>query len=182
MAVQTAGLARYKYARQMLVKRLLVVLGALLVLAVAFVMVRNMRKPKVPNPVALTPQLSYEAEQAIDVHLIGGAVSQYAAANGELPIHLSVAPDGGVVLCGTTCNPALYEVTGFGVYEAANIKMIGYRAELEAPDPSTMYLVPGAACGNDGRVGEPSSAPRAMVILYVGTKSTGENTPRCVVL
>ena len=177
-----AGFARFKYTRRMISRRLLAA-GVIVVLIAVAVAVRGALKARSAHSAALSPPapLSYEAKQAVDVHLVGGAVSQYASANAALPAHLSVALDGGLVLCGAVCNPALYELTGFSVYQAANIRLVGYQAELKAPNANTMYLVPGAKCGGGGRVGDPSPAQRSMVILYVGGQDD-KATPRCVVL
>jgi len=184
MAVQLAGAARYRSRSSRARRRLLIVLGVVLVLVVAYVVVHRYVSPK-NNPSApgsTPPALSFTAKQTADVNLVAGAVGQYAAANGVLPAHLSVAPDGSLVLCGDVCDPTLYGVGGFSVYQASDIKLMGYSPGLTPPNQSLMYLVPGAKCGTDGRAGDPNATPRSMVILYASTNSAGATTPRCVVL
>lgn len=184
MAVHAAGFARSSAARRTLFRRrLLIVAGAVVLLAGLGIAGYKLKSKFVAKPAPQSaPQLSYDAKQAADVQLVGGAISQYAADNGALPTQLSVAPDGsGVVLCGTICDPVLYEVTGLSVYRPANIKMVGYRPDIAVPDINTMYVVPGAKCSADGHLGDPSTSPRATVILYDSSRTSGPIS-RCVVL
>jgi len=49
------------------------------------------------------------------------------------------------------------------------------------PNEQTMYLVPGAKCGDNGHLGALNTTPHSMVILYSQTTSV-TTTPRCLVL
>lgn len=184
MAVLPAGAARYRYQTQLLRRRLLLALAIVVVLAALIVVAHAMLAPKAastPPPQPAQPKLGFEAKQVVDVNLVAAAVGQYAAANGALPTHLSVGPDGGLVLCGAACDPAMYTIGGFDVYQASSIKLMAYAPGLTAPDQHTMYLVPGAKCGTDGQLGAVNPTPRSMAILYAGVVSGGTK-PRCVVL
>jgi hypothetical protein len=151
----------------------------IVVLAVAVVAGRTFIFPKAKKPVANAPQpvLSLGAKQSADIDLVAGAIGQYAAANNALPTHLSATSSDSLVLCGDVCNPTLYAVNGFSVYNPSNIRLMRYTPGLVAPNQNSMYLVPGAKCGSNGQVGSVNPVPRSMVLLYV----TG-TTPRCEVL
>ncbi|HEY4161360.1 MAG TPA: hypothetical protein VGM08_04835 [Candidatus Saccharimonadales bacterium] len=183
MVFQSAGAARSRYRSQRGRRRLLAVIGLVLVLAVLGIAMHLVMSSKAAGnlPAKASPSLSFPAKQAADVNLVAGAIGQYASANGALPTSLSAAPDGGLVLCGTVCDPSLYEVGGLSVYQAANIKLVSYGPGLEVPNQNTMYVVPGAKCASDGRAGDPNQTPRSAVILY-GTQTSTSTTPGCVVL
>lgn len=132
--------------------------------------------------VRVLPKYSFRQRQSIDVNSIGGAVSLFAQANDALPTGLSTASDGNLVLCGTSCDPRNYEVTSLLVYKPANVKLAAYIPGLSVSDPQTMYLVPGAKCTNEGTLGDASTAPRAMVILYAQDDSGAPVKQRCVTL
>lgn len=178
-----AGAARYRYRTQSSRRRLLAVCVILVVVAGLLLAGRGFVFPKTAKapPLKPVPPLSFEAKQVEDVNLVATAVGQYANANNALPVHLSTGTSGGLVLCGATCDPNLYTVGGFMVYQASNIRLVNYAPALMAPDVNTMYLVPGAKCGSGGQLGDVNLRPRSMVILYVA--STASSTePRCVVL
>jgi len=183
MAVQTAGSARYRHRIMSARRRLLMLCVIVLVVAVAAFLARPFifHKKTVPTVNAAKPVLSTSAKQSEDVDLVAGAVGQYAAANGALPTHLSAAPNGSLVLCGDTCNPTLYSVSGFSVYQASNIHLMSYAPGLSVPNQNVMYLVPGAKCGSNGQLGSVNPAPRSMVLLYASAGATS-TAQRCVVL
>ena len=183
MAFQPAGSARYRYRSQRGRRRLLAAAGVVLVLAALGVAAHMFMSSKTAGdpPAKTPPPLSFAAKQAIDVNLVAGAIGQYASANSALPTSLSVASDGGLVLCGAVCDPSLYEVGGLSAYQAANIKLMNYSPGLTTPDQNTMYVVPGAKCASDGHAGDPNATPRSAVILY-STQTDAGTTPRCVVL
>ncbi len=183
MAFQSAGAARYRSRAQRGRRRLLVMLGALLVLAVLGVAAYWYFSSRAAGtqPSKTAPSLSFGAKQAMDLNLVAGAVGQYASANGVLPAHFSATQDGRLVLCGTVCDPTLYAVGGFRAYNAANIRLMNYTAGLAVPDQNTMYVVPGAKCGSDGHAGDPNPISRSAVILY-GAQTSSGTTTRCIVL
>ena len=130
-----------------------------------------------------TPTLTTGAKQAEDVGLVAGAVGQYAAANDALPLGLATVPGNGLVLCGTTCSPTNYDVSGFSFYQASDVRLMPYSMNLAAPNQSAIYLVPGAKCGTDGQVGAANPGPRSMVLLYDSESDSGTTlSPRCIVL
>lgn len=131
---------------------------------------------------SVQPQLTFGARQAVDVNLVAGAIGQYAAANNALPTHLETLSNTSLVLCGITCDPTNYQVSGLGVYQAPNVKLVPYAPELAAPDQNVMYLVPGASCGINGKLSGINTSPRSMVVLYQVVTTSGSSVPRCQVL
>ena len=178
MATQAAGSARYKQRAASMRRRLLVIVIVIIVLAVAAVAGRTLIFSKAKKPVASAaqPVPTLGAKQDADVALVAGAIGQYAAANNALPTHLS-ATSSTLVLCGDVCNPSLYSVSGFSVYNPSGIKLMSYAPGLVVPNQNTMYLVPGAKCGSNGQLGAVNTIPRSMVLLYATS-----STPRCLVL
>ncbi|HUB94094.1 MAG TPA: hypothetical protein VMB52_06345 [Verrucomicrobiae bacterium] len=181
MRTSTAGY-RSRYTRKKLVKRwLLAASTAIVVLAILLIAHTVLWSKTAGQAMPPAPVLSFSAKQDVDVHLVAAAVGQYVSSNGTLPTRLSVASNGGLVLCSDVCNPSLYELGGLSVYQAADIKLVNYTPDLMVSNQSTMYLVPSAKCDPSGRIGGPNSVPRSMVILY-STDTDSSPTPRCIVL
>jgi len=183
MAARLAGSLHFQHRASARRRRLIIALVVVVLLAACYFVLKPMIESKMAKkvPVATQPPvLSYSAKQAQDVNLVAGAVGQYAAANSALPQHLAVS-NGSLVLCGSVCDPSAYEVGGFSLYQAADIKIVPYAATLTVPSQNDMYLVPGAKCGTDGRIGAVNTDPRSMVLLFASVNGT-TTSPRCVVL
>lgn len=134
-------------------------------------------------PVVHTPTLAQR--QSLDVVTLGGAIGQYVATNNKtLPAHVSPAPDGtnSVVLCGTTCDPATWQVSSLSAYKPAGVKMVPYSAGLTAPDVNTLYLVSGARCNAQRTaLSTQDVKPLSMAIMYA-TQDAGTLDQHCVIL
>ena len=184
MASRIAGYARIKH-RASARRRRVMLTCIVIVLAIGIIVgVRTILAPSgvKANTSTVQPQQTYGARQAVDVNLVAGAIGQYAAANGVLPTHLEALSSSSLVLCGATCDTTDYQVSGLGVYQAANVKMVTYAPELAAPNQGVMYLVPGASCGIDGKLSGINSSPRSMVVLYQVVTTSNQSVPRCQVL
>lgn len=184
MAVHIAGSARIKHRASARRRRVFVIAFVAIIVAGVGVGARTVLGPtntKAKAPL-VEPQLTYGARQAVDVNLVAGAIGQYAAANGVLPTRFEPLSASSLVLCGTACDPTNYQVSGLGVYQAPNVKIVPYQPELAAPNQSVMYLVPGASCGINGKLSGINTLPRSMVVLYQVVTTSGQAVSRCQVL
>jgi hypothetical protein len=86
-----------------------------------------------------------------------------------------------VIFCGSSCNSTVPEAITLGVYKLSGIQFKDYEPGMMAPDKTTLYLVAGAKCGSDTTIGDVSSKPRSMIILYQQWDK-GKLHPRCVTL
>ncbi|HSX16381.1 MAG TPA: hypothetical protein VLF40_06325 [Candidatus Saccharimonadales bacterium] len=150
------------------------VLGGLLFVA-------HLVLPDKPAEAVPPPPLTFAQRQTQDIILVGGAVALFVRAEGSIPTSTSVAPDGNLVLCGKICDPATEEVSSLQTFKPEGVKFMAYSSGLIVPNKDTMFLVPGATCDGTTAIGNPSAAPRAMVILY-GQVNNDELDQRCVKL
>jgi len=126
-----------------------------------------------------------QQRQSLDSITLGGAVGQYARLNNEtLPEKVAPAPDGtnSVVLCGSTCDPATWQVSALYVYKPSGVSMVPYSPTLKATDASQLILVTGARCTPDGsELSLKDVRKLSMAILYA-TKDTTGFQQHCVIL
>lgn len=184
MVVRPAGTARSQYRALRSRKRLLRAVIAVACIGVlgfaAYSVFESRHVKKAVSHVAAAP-LSFGVRQAADVNLVAGAIGQYVAANDVLPARLSSTVEGGLVLCGATCDAVANTISGLSAYQPSDIQLMSYVPNLVAPNQHTMYLVPGAKCQSNGSLGGLNSTPHSMVILYV-TVTGSTTSPQCLVL
>jgi len=153
-------------------RRTLLVTGVVLIAAVLVWHFWPRHAP--PSPAFVAQPISYQQKQNIDVNTVGGAVGQYALANGTLPTHLAVGDaNNQLVMCNNICDPATSQISTLQVYGAPGVAIRPYAADLSVPDDKSMYLVPGASCTSRMGIGRPNSNPRSMVILYADKTDKG---------
>lgn len=129
-------------------------------------------KKPTASPVTNSPALTYSQKQSIDVNTVGGAIGQYTLANGVTPTRLS--PNGSVlVMCNAVCDPNTSQISQLVVYQAKDVQIKPYVAGQLVSSVNDMYLVQGATCKDRTALGDPSSQPKSMVILYASQSSTG---------
>jgi hypothetical protein len=163
--------------------RAVVVALFVIALAVAGYVIFHHETTKPTIPVVHAPTL--QQRQSLDVVTLGGAVGQYVATNNKtLPMHVSPAPDGSnsVVLCGTICDPSTWQVSSLSAYKPTGVKMVSYDPSIEVPDVTTMYLVVGARCNQQGNeLSTKDVKALSMSILYA-SQDSGTLRQHCVIL
>jgi hypothetical protein len=131
-----------------------------------------MHKKPAAAPVTSSPNLSYSQQQSVDVNTVGGAIGQYTQANGVTPTHLS-ANGNVLVMCNAACDPTTSQISQLAVYQAKNVQIKSYTPGQLVASVNDMYLVQGATCKSRAGIGDQSSNPKSMVILYATESSSG---------
>jgi hypothetical protein len=146
-----------------------------------FIFHKQTTKPSVP----VVRQPTFQQRQSLDTITLGGAVGQYVDFNNKtLPAKVAPAPDGtnSVVLCGSVCDPATWQVASLSAYKPAGVKMLPYSAYLTVADTESLYLVSGARCDQQGvELSLKNVKPLSMSILYA-TKEASVLKQHCVIL
>ena len=160
---------RHLNRRQKLREGVKATLVLALLAVVAGVVMHFVHRPEAPVVHATPIELTNSQKQMNDIITIGGAIGQYAAANGVLPTHLVVGDsETSLVMCDAVCNPTTSQISSLYSYKATNVQLKDYVAGLTVPNEQTAYLVTNGTC-KDKVLGPASASPRAMVILYAAT-------------
>ena len=157
-----------------------VAFAVLLIAGAATYLVMFAEKP--PQRTVEAQPLTYAQKQSLDVVTVGGTMATHVAGtDGDVPTFTSIASDGHLLLCGTTCDPTVSEVGTLVVYKPSGVKFVPYTSGLTVPNKETMYLVPGGTCQGRDALGGQNVNPKAFVLLYARNEDSGL-IQRCVTL